>query len=245
MTKPMNYREIYKAGEAEGFNIVDAKYNFTETRGLPTEYTSHIIETPYRYDGRIVYGFANVYTKIEGKSQFGEKTRYENTHELEFYVQNESFKDEKPSYVTVDNYCPHAKNLEDICNGNPREVVFTTKDGKEVLASEGYDKMQAFVSAASQYPHACKYDEFVAAQESKVKAVGDRFPDIKSILDNTKDDYDKYIDKVTRELADPDIKYVGRITKPSDVSKMYEWSPNFQEGFEEWNNQFNTEDQFQ
>ena len=121
-----------------------------------------------------------------------------------------------------DNLCP--RNVDDV-QPNGRKT-FLDSSGKEIDMYAAQDKMGQFASAASEYPHGFTYEEYMESRSFINGRLGMDPPN--------EADYNVYLESVERQLASRDIKFVGAVTRTSDLYKLQQTCPSFQEGMDEY-----------
>lgn len=137
--------------------------------------------TPYQFEGKPVMGYAVTNVKD----------------------------DQRPSDTM--EFWQDGRNVEDIAASKNMAVSLTDKDGKPVDYQAARERIGAFASGGSYYPHVFTYDEYVEAR----KPVNERLkmdpPDARA--------YGVYLDSVERQLMSRDFHFVGSITTPAELEE--------------------------
>ena len=205
ISRKPGYREVYAAGESAGFSINDARQYYRNEDGNQPR-LEQTITTPWTFQGQPVIGYTD--TSLSEKDRDRE-TGLRFTDLREFYIA-----DKFGSPRNVDDVQPNGRK------------VFQDAQGRSIDMYDAQDKMGAFASAASEYPHGFTYEEYMESRSFINGRLGMDPPN--------EDDYNVYLESVERQLASRDIKFVGAVTRTSDMFKLQQTCPSFQEGMDDF-----------
>lgn len=185
----------YKQLQSEGFDITKTRQYYNNLEKEQAHVESYM-KTPYFYRGSAV----------------------------EAYAITDVSDPRRPSHMI--EYYQNGHNLEDISEqlGGTRNVQLQNAYGENLDMNQVHDNVSRFASAASEFPHAFTYAEYVEARTPINKRLHLDPPDEES--------YNTYLQHVERQLASKDIHFVGEVTKPSDMFSLYASMPTAQAGWE-------------
>lgn len=119
---------------------------------------------------------------------------------------------------TVNGLGQRDRNLEDVAGGN---CYVQSRNGTgDISANDARQSCGQFASAASEYPHVFMYDEYVEARTPINKRL--------KVGPPNEVDYERYLDSMFRQLGSKDFKFVGEITKRSQLDLARQSMPSFQ-----------------
>ena len=205
ISRKSGYQDVYAAGEAVGFHVNDARQYYRNNDGNQPR-LEQTIDTPWTFQGQPVVGYTD--TSLVEKDR-DKNTGLRMTDLREFYV--------------ADRF-GQPRNVDDIQPMSRK--VFQDANGKNIDMYEAQNKMGVFASAASEYPHGFTFEEYMEYRSFINGRLGMDPP--------TENDYNVYLESVEKQLASRDIKFVGSVTRPSDMYKLQQTCPSFQEGMDDF-----------